>query len=303
MSRRLRIAVIGTGLIGASIGLALHRVRRVALVAGWDPNRKALARAKRSHAVDFSARTLADACKHADAIVLAAPLRGVLASLEDVSKLAPPGAVVVDVAATKAEVERIMRRIARTRPDMLFVAAHPLAGTASRGPSAARATLFDGTPFAYAIPQQRRMAAARAAAQEFARALGAMPVEVDARAHDAAVAATSALPQLVSSALALTVVRAANGRALGLSGPGLADTTRLAASTYAQWRDPLAANRRNVARAVRAFEASFREVAAALRLRGTAGDRRLAALFAGAARARARIERARSTAKAPRRRK
>ena len=284
---RQSIAIIGTGLIGASLGLALRR--KSSAIVGWDRKRANAREAKRRGAITRIAASLEDAVRDAAVVVLAAPLPEILKMLPRVLRMARSSALVIDVGGLKVpvvrEAERALRRQSRTaRP--LFVAGHPLAGNERSGPGAARADLFQGMPFALYAPAQPERASARRAADRFVRRLGAKPVWVPPAEHDRIVSVTSALPQLASTALALAW-RDAGGPAAGkLAGPGLRGATRLADSPFLVWKASLLGNRGNVRRALLALKRRVDMLAKALNGRH---ERQLAQLFAAGAGARRRI--------------
>jgi prephenate dehydrogenase len=265
------VAVIGTGLIGASIGLAARASGF--RVIGWDVRPSALRRAKARGAVDRVARSLQAAVESAQIVVLAAPLDAVLVQLTDVFRHARPGAA------------RAARMLAKKRV-VEFVAGHPIAGSERSGASAAAADLFDGRAFALYAPPQNGRTQAYAAAARFVKRLGAIPVRVTPRDHDEAVAALSALPQLASIALALASADSGGSRAPQLAGPGYRDATRLSLSRFAVWKPGLEANHRNVLRAVRALIKRVKAIEGALRRRDWPG---LEKLFSASARERRRV--------------
>lgn len=284
------VAIIGTGLIGASIGLALRRGRRPPEVIGWDKRRSSAAAAKRRGAVTRIARSADEAMAEADVVVLAAPLEAILELIPSTFACARTRALILDVAGLqRPTVAAAARELRRRKLGARFVSAHPLAGRERAGPDSAMPDLFSKRPmFLSAPPQPAREEALRAAAS-FARRLGAVPVQVDPLRHDRLIAFTSALPQVVAVSLALT---AAGAGATGLKlfgGPGLADATRLAQSPYSVWRGPLGDNRRNVQTALRRFESILCSLAGAL----ARGDHRLLERsFSAAAAARRRLGRA-----------
>ncbi|HXM18857.1 MAG TPA: prephenate dehydrogenase/arogenate dehydrogenase family protein [Candidatus Tumulicola sp.] len=293
---RQSIAIIGTGLIGASLGLALRR--KSSAIVGWDRKRANAREAKRRGAITRIAASLEDAVRDAAVVVLAAPLPEILKMLPRVLRMARSSALVIDVGGLKVpvvrEAERALRRQSRTKVrhttararNAYFVAGHPLAGNERSGPGAARADLFQGMPFALYAPAQPERASARRAAERFVRRLGAKPVWVPPAEHDRIVSVTSALPQLASTALALAW-RDAGGPAAGkLAGPGLRGATRLADSPFLVWKASLLGNRGNVRRALLALKRRVDMLAKALNGRH---ERQLAQLFAAGAGARRRI--------------
>jgi prephenate dehydrogenase len=258
------IAIIGTGLIGASIGLAARNAGFS--ITGWDTSASTLRAARRRGAMHSSATSLEAAVTQATIVILAAPLDVVVRQLPEVFGFARAGALVMDVASVKGSVAKRAATLLGRRRDIQFVAGHPIAGSERSGPAASDAKLFKGRPFAlYAPPQPSREQAYTAAAR-FVRKIGAVPVAVAPRDHDLAVAALSALPQLASVAL---VLASGSGAIKGhrLAGPGYRDATRLAESGFAMWKPVLEANRKNVLKSIRALGKRVETIERALRRR------------------------------------
>lgn len=284
------VAIVGTGLIGASIGLALKNSDRRLTIVGWDTNRGHARTAKRRHAIDRVAPSLESAASAADWIVLASPLESIVAALPRILRSAPAGAFIIDVAALKAPVLTAARSALQKRPDIYFAGGHPLAGSELSGPQHADEKLFRGRPFVVCIPQQRQSggrprqaARARHTAKQLIRLLGARMVELAAPQHDRLMAAASALPQLVATATALAVddLRPA----AGLVGPGYQGVTRLALSPFGPWKAALVLNRGNIRQALAVFEVRVRKVRRAIEKHDTDALRRLFRQAAAARRA------------------
>jgi prephenate dehydrogenase len=224
---------------------------------------------------------LQDAVTGADVVVLAVPLRSVVALLPAVMRAAAPGALVIDVAGQKLPVAAAVKTLVARRPSAAFIGGHPMAGNEFAGPDNATAGLFRRKPFALcSLPQPGRAKALRRA-DRFVRALGAVPVHLDAELHDKIVAATSALPQLVASAVALAAADLLDG-AKGLIGPGFDSVTRLAQSPPDLWTGPILAGNRNIVRVLTVFEERLRSVREAIE-RGDAPRLRRLLRSAGAA--------------------
>jgi prephenate dehydrogenase len=288
LSRPATVAIVGIGLIGASVGLALRRRgTRGLTIVGWDPSKRNAAAAKRRRAIDRVSPDFRRAVASADIVVLAAPLASLGRLVGRALKQAKPGALVVDVGGLKTTIVSAAQRALRTRPlGARFVAGHPMAGSERAGARAASAQLFERRPFAlYAPPQAGRERTWRAA-ETFVRALGGRPVRIAPEWHDRMVAATSALPQLVALALALAAKRAVGGQRTWLAGPGFEGATRLAETPFRLWEVALIENRDNARRALRSFEREIARIGAAL-ARGDA--RALGKIFRSAAAARRRI--------------
>ena len=215
-----RIALIGLGQIGGSIGLALalhpewHRV-------GWDSVPKTLARARAEGAVDQAARSLAAACAAADLAVIATPVDTLPGLIGRAARALPRGAALLDTGSARHGLGPALQDAASR--GLRAVGGHPLAGSEGRGFAAARADLFRGASFAL-LPARGRVPAI---VSRMVRDLGARPRVVSAALHDRALARTSHVPYLLARALR---ERGARYSLAGLSGPGFRDMTRLAGS-------------------------------------------------------------------------
>lgn len=229
------VRVVGTGLLGASVGLALT-TRGVDVVLD-DPSRTALALAR-----DVGAGRLpADDDAPVTLVVVAAP-PDVTAAVVAAELLAHPGAIVTDLASIKGYVLDDLRAAGAdlTR----YVGSHPMAGRERSGPAGALPDLFVGRPWVI-VDSGQSSAEALLAVRALAADLGAVPRAMDPREHDDAVAVVSHLPQVAASLVAARL-RDAPDAALGLSGQGLRDVTRIAASDAGLWTSILAANAASV---------------------------------------------------------
>lgn len=229
-----RIAVVGVGLIGGSVAIAAKRAWPSVLVIGID-RKEIIERAMVAQAIDVGGEDLGLA-GDADLIVLAAPLaeNSRLVSSE-LARFVAREAVVTDVGSVKREIVGA----ARALPSRLsFVAGHPIAGAAAGGFEHARADLFAGRPWMLCPPPDGDLHRV----DDFVRALDAIPHVIDAASHDELLAFLSHLPQLTASALMTVVGDAIGEKGLALSGRGLLDTTRLAASPAELWKQICEAN-------------------------------------------------------------
>lgn len=235
-----RPAIIGLGLMGGSLGLAIRAAAPEARVAGCDGDpaaaQSALARGAVSELFEEAARVPAAT----DLLVLAVPPRAAAALIPALEATLPSGAVVMDLSsvmlpslAALLETEGLTDR---------FVSAHPLAGSESSGIAAARPDLYEGATVLIGRPLDADSPGGRAAA--LWSALGARPASIAPALHDALVALTSHLPYVASVALVRTLRRTGSmTRALaGTAGPGLRDTTRVAGSPSALWAEILTLN-------------------------------------------------------------
>jgi prephenate dehydrogenase len=249
-----RIAVIGTGLIGTSVALAMREHGVAVSLADRDQASVRLA-------AELGAGTpLRDGDEPADVAVLAVPPAAVAATLLDAQKRGL-ARVYTDVASVKT---RPLREAADLGCDLsCYVAGHPLAGSERSGPAAARADLFLGRPWAL-CPTDGTDPAALEAVTALARQCGAETVVVDAEEHDRAVALISHAPHVVSAAVAARLEKAPEV-ALGLAGQGVRDVTRIAASDPELWIGILGSNALPVAEVIDQVAADLTAVAAALR--------------------------------------
>jgi prephenate dehydrogenase len=272
-----RVAIVGVGLIGGSIGLALRRRLPAVRVVGHD-RPAVLRRARARGAIGAAAPTLAGAVRGADLVVLALPIDRLVALLPRLARLAPPAAVVTDVAGAKTVVGRAARRAGF---GARFVGGHPMAGSERSGIEAADAALFEGAPWILCPP--RRGEAGRRATRRLVRLvrrLGAAPRILTEEEHDRSVARLSHLPQLLAVALVNAAGR--RGAVAGTAGPAFAAMSRIALSPPSIWNGVLSANRRAIAPAVADCARELRRLQATLE-GGTAP------LFRRAARTRDRI--------------
>lgn len=240
-----RVAIIGTGLIGGSIGLALRKsgVFRV----GFD-RPKVLRKAFKMRAVDCGAKSLSDAVNGADLVILAMPVGEILGSLPKLAPLISPSTLITDVGSTKREICNLAGKGLKN-----FIGGHPLAGKAEGGIENADRELFAGKKW-FLCPNGNSAALSRM--KTFVRLLGARPVIVEPKEHDRMLAATSHLPQLASTLLAATVAEllGTDSKRLSLfAGPGFRDAARLARSPFSVWGDIFATNRLEVGRALELF--------------------------------------------------
>ncbi len=225
------VHVIGTGLIGASLGIALTRAAYAVSLADQSPTSAALAQ-------DLGAGLVRDLAAPAPDVVVVATPPDVTAGIVAAALAQWPTAVVTDVASVKGAVLTVL--LDNGSDTTRYVGAHPMAGRERSGVVAARGDLFEGRAWVVA-PAPDSTAAAVAAVEAIGRAVGATVVRLDARTHDAAVAAVSHVPQVAASLVAARL-EGLSDQAVGLAGQGLRDVTRIAASDPHLWTQILAAN-------------------------------------------------------------
>jgi len=254
------VAIIGTGLIGASFGLALRKAGFEGAILGVS-SEPAIAAALAIHAIDRDA-PLAEAVTQADLVFLSQTIGRILDTIRHLDALLRPGALVTDAGSTKCEIVDVARQSVRR---CQFLGGHPMAGKEKRGAAEAQAGLFRGRTWVLTPDQPAELETAGAREfHEWLERIGARVVVMDADEHDRTVALTSHLPQLASTALAATL--AASGR-MDAVGPGLRDMTRLALSSYGLWRDILATNSGYIDRALAVYIQKLEHVRENLRTR------------------------------------
>jgi prephenate dehydrogenase len=226
----VRVALVGTGLIGASVGLAAKRAGSE--VVGFDPDPGALQGAVEKGAVDEPASSREDALRGAELAVVAAPVAQLAREVSSVLETAPEECTVTDVGSTKSAVSSGASGSTR------FVGGHPVCGSEARGPEHASGELFQGatwflTPLPETDAQRYRLVHA------FVSSLGATPVAVDPQAHDRLVALTSHLPHALANLLVnqAGATRVEGHEPLAAAGGSLRDMTRVAGANPRIWVD------------------------------------------------------------------
>jgi prephenate dehydrogenase len=249
------VAIFGVGLIGGSFALALRRAGFSGRILGVSSS-ATLQSALDLRVIDegLPAREAAQA---ADLIYLSQPILRILEILPDLNDWVQSQALITDAGSTKSTIVAKARSvISRCQ----FLGGHPMAGREQRGVEAAEAGLFEGRPYVLTPLSQSELETSNARELlDWIGRIGALPVILGPEKHDAIVAYTSHLPQLVSTALAALL----NGREEPQSrvfGPALVDSTRLALSSFDVWGDILATNRAPIEQALRAYIAKLEEL-------------------------------------------
>ncbi len=249
-----RVAIVGLGLMGGSLALALRG--RCAALLGVDPDPRVTALALEQGMVDQAAQDPQALLPQADLVILAAPVRAILDLLAQLPLLHPGAPVVLDVGSTKRQVVAAMQALPE-RFDPL--GGHPMCGKEHASIRYAEAGLYHQAPFAL-VRLERTTPHACALAEHLVAAVGARSLWLDAETHDRWVAATSHLPYLVANALAAATPLEARP----LAGPGLRSTTRLAGSSLSMMGDILSTNQDQVLAALGCFRQALDEIEQAL---------------------------------------
>jgi prephenate dehydrogenase len=239
------VGIVGLGLIGGSLGLALKQAKLGGIeVAGFDQDSRVGGRAHSAGAVDRVAPTIERLASDSDLLIIATPILSVRKVMEEVAPHLRRGAVVTDTASTKGSVMRWAREILPR--EVNFIGGHPLAGKETSGPQAAEASLFTDRPYVI-VPMTDSAPAAVNGMVGLARIIGARPVFLDADEHDSYTASISHMPLLASVAL-FSLVRGSQAwpELANIAGPAFRDLTRLASGQPEMAHDICLTNRENI---------------------------------------------------------
>ncbi len=255
----MKVAVLGVGLIGGSIGLAARK-RLGADVAGYDPDPSVAERAVELGAIDSAAGSIAEACENAEIVFCAAPVGALPELVRSALEASGTEAVVTDVGSTKREL------VAQVGEEPRFVGGHPLAGAETEGVASARDDLFDGARW-YLTPTEKAEGILYDRLQRSLSEFGARPQAIDAEAHDRIMAAVSHLPHVLANVLAAQAAEQLGEDSEGIPevGPSFRDTTRVAGANPAIWGDIFASNREAVAGEIDAVIERLQEASRLLR--------------------------------------
>jgi prephenate dehydrogenase len=269
----MKVAVLGVGLIGGSIGLAARR-RLEAEVVGCGRSPERLARAVELGALDAATGDVAEACEGADLVFCSGPVGALPKQARAALAACGPEAVVSDVGSTKGEL------VAALADDGRFIGGHPLAGAETAGVENAREDLFEGARW-YLTPTEHSSGVLYDRLQRAVAGLGARPQAIDARTHDRVMATVSHLPHVLANALVAEAAEelTRDSERLPEVGPSFRDATRVAGSNPAVWADIFASNREAVASSVESVARRLEQAAELIR----GGDRDAVAAWHAAA--------------------
>ena len=253
-----RVAILGLGLMGGSLAMALRG--RCAELLGIDPDPLARALAEQRGLVERLSADPAKLLPEATLVVLAAPVRAIIGLINDLPHLHPAGAIVLDLGSTKAEIAMAMQSLPRRFEP---VGGHPMCGKVESSAVYAQADLYQEAPFVLCELPNSSLRACRLA-QALVEAIGARPVWLEPERHDQWVAHTSHLPYLLANALAFTTPP----QAAALVGPGFRSAARLAPASQRMMLDILITNQPNILASLRACRLHLEILEEAL----TAGD-------------------------------
>lgn len=246
MKRLGNVAIVGVGLIGGSIGLALRQRNLAESVIGIGRRQVSLRIARRVGAITHTTIDLAKGVAHAELVIVCTPPGHIVGHVQEAARHCPEGTLITDAGSVK---ERIVAGLDNQLPrGCRFLGGHPIAGGEKSGANYAKAELFDGR-VTVLTPTKNTRAEDYDLLEEFWQALGSVVVQLPAEEHDRALAVTSHLPHSAASALANTVPEPY----FRLAGTGLLDAARLAAGDPEIWLQILMQNRDNVLKALEQF--------------------------------------------------
>ncbi len=254
-----QVTVVGTGLIGGSLALALrHRGIRV---VGSDKKR-VLTKAQEIGAIDAGVENPARACVGSDVVILAANVGGIIDSIENLGPMLPRNVLLTDVGSTKIEILKRARSVFGSSAASRFLGGHPMSGKEHSGVENADSSLFSGSAWIF-TPEGDQLTDLAHEYIELIASLGTRIIHLSAEQHDRLVAWTSHLPQMLSTAFAAVLqdeaelekkAHVTRVQMQEVGGRSLSEMTRIAASPYSMWRDIALTNAANIEDAISKLE-------------------------------------------------
>src|ERR1039458_5148358 len=253
-----KITLVGVGLLGGSLGMALRKRRLASSVVGFVRRAASVAECEGLGAVNLATLDLQRAVDGADLIVLCTPIAQMRGLVKEMLPVLKPGAVVTDVGSVKGSVVRDLEALV-AKAGAHFVGSHPMAGAEKMGVAAARADLFTGAVCVITPTRKSKPAAVRQV-EHLWKSVGSRLLRLAPEAHDDLVSRSSHLPHVVATQLVNLVLNPAHSKEQGmLCANGFRDTTRIASGSPEMWRDIALANRKNLAKALDAFIAALQK--------------------------------------------
>jgi len=251
-----QITIVGTGLIGGSLGLAIRATAPEIRVVGCDSG-EILQKAIVNQAIDYAESDLDKAIRGSQVVVVALPIAGIIDCIERLGPVLPQDVLLTDVGSTKVEIARRAEAVfGKADVARRFLPGHPLAGREHSGIDYAETLLFRNAPWLFVAPSEISLPPLQKEFTALIRTIGATLVFLTAERHDQLVAWTSHLPQMISTAVAATLVDefGADAPLLDIGGRALKELTRISGSPYSMWRDVAITNKENLANALSKIE-------------------------------------------------
>jgi prephenate dehydrogenase len=255
-----QIAIVGVGLLGGSVGMAVKRRHLCQRVIGIGRSKMSLEEARRLEAIDEGFDSLEEGIADADLIVLCTPVKHILSVLPEVAKFARPGAIITDVGSTKESIVKLGEECTQAA-GKFFVGAHPMAGSEKSGMRFARPDLYANAT-CYVTRTVSTSPDAFVRVSRFWRELGSRVVIIRPGRHDHLTSLVSHLPHLLAVALVKSVEASLEDKNLikGIIGNGFRDTTRIACGSPEMWEDIFSDNCRRVSENLAAVEKAIHEI-------------------------------------------
>jgi len=251
-----QITIIGTGLIGGSLGLALKKHKFLGKIVGCD-SAGIMDRARNRAAIDEAVVRPLDAVRGSDVVVLASPVGAIIDLIGNLGPVLPSKTLLTDVGSTKTEVLAKAKSVFGKAVGKRFLAGHPMAGKEQSGVDFADPDLFQGAAWFFTpVHGQNIYSGLGGEFLEWIARIGARIGSIDADEHDKLCAWISHVPQMISTALAATLVDEYGDEAplLEAGGRALREMTRISSSPYSMWRDIAITNKRNIQEALHKLE-------------------------------------------------
>ena len=259
-----KITIIGVGLLGGSLGLAIKRRRLARQVAGYVRRAASVKECAKARAMDFATTDLLAAVWDADLVILCTPLAQMRVLVKQMQPALKRGAIVTDVGSVKAVVVKELESLV-TKAGAHFVGSHPMAGAEKTGVAASRADLFE-CAMCVVTPTKRTNKPALRAVEQFWKRVGGRVLRLTPETHDALVSRSSHLPHVVAATLAASVLDPKRPKEIAaLCANGFRDTTRIASGSPEMWRDIALANRPQLRAALDEFVRELQGVQRLLR--------------------------------------
>lgn len=254
-----KITIIGVGLIGGSIGMAIRKKKLAKVVTGVFRHKSTLRKALKCKAVDSATMDIKEGVKDADLIILASPVYSIPVLAKEVIKHAKDGAIITDVGSTKSWVVDRLEKMLKRRAGLKFVGSHPMAGSEHAGVEFAKDDLLEDAPCIVTKTAHTDRKALNIVSGFWA-SLGTKVTVMSPSKHDKVVSLISHLPHIVAFSLAGAVPV----KAMACAAEGFKDTTRVASSDPKLWADIFLTNRNEVVKAAKIFERSYKNLIKAL---------------------------------------
>lgn len=269
-----KITIVGIGLLGGSLGLAIKKEKLAGFVVGFFRHKDKIRQALQMGVLDAGTDDFREAIRESDFIILASPVSDIVKRLKELKKL-KVHSLVTDIGSTKSG-------IVKTSQGLNFIGSHPLAGSEKSGILHARADLFKDS-LCLLTPPRKASSVSLSKVSRFWKCLGAKTIVLSCDEHDRILAFVSHLPHVVAFALMKTMPN----KTLSFGAGGLKDTTRIALSNPKIWNDILLSNKKPVLKSIKAFEGTLAEIKKALLKNDT---NKLTSLLAQAQRKRKQIQ-------------